>query len=252
MNDLISIITPNFNNNAFIDRAYQSIKAQTHTNWEWIVIDDFSEDRGQQIQELSKTDPRIKLICLSYNQGASVARNTGLDAAQGSFIAFLDMDDYWLPEKLETSLNFMKKESKHFVYSDYRKWLTTTKETSVPIIAPRKVTYSDLLKTCSICTSTVVISRGVIGNTRMSPQLRQGQDYFFWLQILARIDGAWKFTNRPMTLYTTGHVSLSSNKLRKALGQWKIYRDFLKLGIIPSFYYFIFYAINGYLKYRKF
>lgn len=252
MNDLVSIITPNFNNNPFVRRAYESIKAQTHSNWEWIVVDDCSKDNGESIRELQSEDSRIKLICLSSNQGAAIARNIGIDEAKGNYIAFLDMDDCWLPEKLKESLEFMERESKHFVYSDYRKYMTTTGEISVPIKAPAHVTYADLLKTCSICTSTVVISKGVIGNTRMSPNLRQGQDYLFWLQILARLDGAWKFSEKPLTLYSIGHISLSSNKLRKAKGQWFIYRNHLKLSMLQSLYYFTLYAFHGYLKYRKF
>jgi len=252
MNDLVSIITPNLNGEHFVERAYQSISSQTHTNWEWIVIDDFSLDQGERVAKLQSQDPRVKLIKLSINQGASVARNTGLDNAIGNYIAFLDMDDYWLPEKLEDCLTFMKRESVNFVYTNYRKYLTTTQQLSVPIQTPKKVTYTDLLKTCSICTSTVVISKGLIGNTRMAVSLRRGQDYFFWLQILARMDGAWRCTEKPMTLYSIGHLSLSSNKLRKALGQWKIYREYLKLGLLPSLYYFMNYAYHGYLKYKKF
>lgn len=252
MTDLVSIITPNFNNNAFIHRAFESIRSQTHTNWEWLVVDDCSDDRGQSIKELAQSDNRIKLICHETNQGAAVARNTALDAAQGSFIAFLDMDDFWLPQKLELSLEFMKKQSKHFVYSDYQKYKTSTKEVSIPITAPDKITYADLLKTCSICTSTVVMKKEVIGNIRMSPTLRQGQDYVFWLQVLSKLDGAWKFSYEPLTLYSVGHVSLSSNKFKKAKGQWNIYRQSLGFGPLRSIYYFSFYAVNGYLKFRKF
>jgi teichuronic acid biosynthesis glycosyltransferase TuaG len=252
MNNLISIITPNFNGGHFIHRAYKSICSQTHSNWEWIVVDDFSNDNAIILESLMSEDHRIKLIKLDSNKGAATARNTGLDNATGNYIAFLDMDDFWLPEKLEVSLEFMTREGVNFVYSNYRKYLTTSGEISVPIIAPKKITYADLLKTCSICTSTVVISKGLIGDTRMSPRLRQGQDYVFWLQILARVDGARRCSEKSLTLYSIGHVSLSSNKLKKAIGQWSIYREHLKLGILPSAYYFVNYAYHGYLKYRKF
>jgi teichuronic acid biosynthesis glycosyltransferase TuaG len=252
MNNLVSIITPNYNSNEFIFRAYDSILSQTHQNWEWIVVDDYSDDRGERIVNLQNKDSRIKVIQFEKNQGAAAARNAGLDLAKGNYVAFLDMDDYWVPEKLEESLKFMEENNVNFVFSNYRKYQTSTKVISCVIEGPAKVTYADLLKTCSICTSTVVIAKGLIGNTRMSSNLKRGQDYFFWLQILARIEGAWRCGEKALTLYSIGHESLSSNKLKKAVSQWDIYRNHIKLGVLPSIFYFAHYAYFGYKKYRTF
>ncbi len=252
MNNLVSIITPNYNSNEFILRAYNCILSQTHMNWEWIVIDDCSDDKGAFLETLEKSDSRVKLIKFDQNRGAAAARNAGIDAAKGNFIAFLDMDDFWIPEKLEESLGFMTQHNVHFVFSNYKKFQTTTSRTSCTIKGPTRVTYSDLLKTCSICSSTVVISRGLIGDTRMSTSLKRGQDYFFWLQILAITEGAWRCGEKALTLYSIGHESLSSNKLKKAVSQWGIYRNHIKLGLLPSLFYFFHYAYHGYVKYRKF
>src|SRR5690554_2489854 len=107
----VSIITPNFNSSKYIESTYQSIKVQSYSNWEWIVVDDCSSDSSWDIlTKISDKDRRVRVFKNEVNSGASVARNKGLDNSEGDFIAFLDIDDEWLPSKLEIQLDFMERE----------------------------------------------------------------------------------------------------------------------------------------------
>ncbi|WPU65846.1 glycosyltransferase family 2 protein [Peredibacter starrii] len=252
MNPRVSIITPVFNGQNFINDAYQSLKLQTLTDWEWILIDDSSTDSSREtLITLSKDDSRIKPIYLDKNQGAAVARNAGLDLARGMFIAFLDVDDLWEPKKLETSKDFLEKNQVDFIYTNYRK-ISDNKIGGKVIKTPKQITLKDILKTCHICTSTVMIRREVLGSLRMVPSLKRGQDYVFWIHLLKRIKVAYRASEDSLTNYKIGHISLSSNKFKKALSQWSIYRNYLGMGRIEALYYFLFYATNGIVKYRKF
>ncbi len=119
-NELVSILTPSFNSAPFIAAAIASVQAQTHTDWELIIIDDASSDETVAIvKALAQNDSRIQCIALPKNQGTGVARNTGLQVAKGRYIAFLDADDLWKPNKLATQIEFMKKQQLAFTYSFY-------------------------------------------------------------------------------------------------------------------------------------
>src|SRR5687768_7890706 len=104
----VSIITPVYNANRYIDNTYKSVSAQTHTDWEWLIIDDRStDDSWKKISDIQKIDKRIKVFQNATNSGPSHSRNVGLENASGEYISFLDADDEWLPEKLSTQLSFM-------------------------------------------------------------------------------------------------------------------------------------------------
>lgn len=106
---LVSIVTPSYNASSFIKETIQSVQSQTYKNWEMIIIDDVSKDNTcELIKEEIKKDNRIRLIELQENGGAAIARNTGINNAKAKYVAFLDSDDLWLPEKLEKQLAFMQ------------------------------------------------------------------------------------------------------------------------------------------------
>ncbi len=109
MNSLVSIITPSYNSEKFINECVESVIAQTYTNWELIIVDDYSQDNSKKkILLLSENDSRIKVVFLDENIGASGARNIALQKAKGKYIAFLDSDDLWEPQKLEKQLSFIE------------------------------------------------------------------------------------------------------------------------------------------------
>ena len=120
MNNLVSIITPSYNSEEFITNTILSVKAQTYENWEMIIVDDVSSDNSLKIiNSFIKNDKRIKLYELSENSGAGIARNKAIQLSKGDFIAFLDSDDLWIPNKLELQINFMIDNNYNFTHTYY-------------------------------------------------------------------------------------------------------------------------------------
>ena len=156
---LVSIITPSYKSEKFISQTIESVLGQTYQNWEIIIVDDVSPDNSNKIiEEYSKKDSRIKLIKLEKNSGAAVARNIAIEESKGRYIAFLDADDIWKPEKLEKQIEFMRKNNYAFTYTAYEK----VDENGVvfgKIGVPLKVSYNQLLRTCVIGCLTAVYDR---------------------------------------------------------------------------------------------
>lgn len=248
MNDLVSVIMPSYGSEKFISKSIDSVLLQTYDNWELIIIDDCSPDESNKIikEYLSKYS-RIKFVKLEKNSGAAVARNKGIEIAKGRFIAFLDSDDLWLPEKLEKQISFMKDNDLAFTYSSYMLVDEMDKNIGKFIIKP-KISYSSMLKTCSVGCLTAIYDSDKLEKVYM-PLILKRQDYGTWLKILKNIKTA-KGILEPLAIYRIRSNSLSSNKLKASVYQWKIYREVEKLDVFRSLYYFINYAINGFLKYR--
>ncbi|AZV47316.1 glycosyl transferase [Nautilia sp. PV-1] len=246
-NDLVSIITPSYNSEKFIAKTIESIINQTCENWEMIIVDDCSPDNSNEIIEnYMQKEKRIKLIKLKKNSGPAIARNMAIEQAKGRFIAFLDADDIWLPEKLEKQLLFMKENDLSFTYSAYR--LIDEEDNDLGVfIPPVLADYSSLLKTNFIGCLTAIYDTNKIGKMYM-PNILKRQDYGLWLKILKQIKST-KGITEPLAIYRIRKNSVSSNKLKAAMYQWKIYREVEKLNIFQSMYYFMNYAYYGLKKY---
>ena len=120
MNALVSIITPSYNSAKFIAETIQSVQNQTYKNWEMIIVDDGSSDETESVVlSIIQNDNRIQFYKLTQNSGPAVARNTGIEKAKGNYIAFLDSDDLWKPQKLEKQLLFMEEENLPMTFSFY-------------------------------------------------------------------------------------------------------------------------------------
>ena len=120
MNDLISIIMPSYNTERYIGDSIRSVLAQTYSDWELIIVDDCSTDRTDDIVGGFLHDTRIRYIKNEKNSGAAMSRNRALREARGRWIAFLDSDDLWLPDKLEHQVDFMEQHGYSFSYTKYR------------------------------------------------------------------------------------------------------------------------------------
>jgi glycosyltransferase involved in cell wall biosynthesis len=247
-NYLVSIITPSYKSEKFISQTIESVINQTYKSWEMIIIDDCSPDNSNEIIEsYYKKDKRIKLLKLKKNSGPAIARNRGIQEAKGRYIAFLDADDLWKHDKLEKQLIFMFENNLAFTYSSYDlidekgRFLGTfkTKET---------ISYKSMLKTCSVGCLTAIYDTNVLGKIYM-PNIIKRQDYGLWLKIL-KIVGETKGIKEPLAFYRIRKNSVSSNKIKAAKYQWKIYRDVENLNLFKSFYYFIHYAYYGLKKYK--
>ncbi len=245
---MVSIITPSHNASEFISQSIESVINQSYKDWEMIIVDDCSDDNSVEvIRGYYDRDNRIKLIQLETNSGAGVARNRAIAEASGDMIAFLDADDIWMPQKLEKQLEFMKKHNLAFTYSSYEV-IDEENNNLTTFYTQESVDYDSLLKTCSIGCLTAIYDVTKVGKVYM-PDMRRRQDYALWLDIFKKIDGA-KGLVEPLAYYRVGHTSISSNKFKTALWQWKTYREIERLSLPKSLYYFAHYIYYGFRKYR--
>jgi len=248
MHSLVSIIMPCYNAEKFIVEAIESVIAQSYANWELIVVNDASTDESQTyIDTYSKKDARISSLQNPTNLGVAHSRNIALHKAKGDYIAFLDSDDVWLPQKLELQLTLMQEEDIALCYSAYHT-IDTNGEKRSTFHVPTQLNYADMLKTSYIGTLTTMYNAKILGKVYLSDMGHE--DYVMKLAILKCIPYA-KGINTPLAKYRVQENSLSSNKLKAALWQWHIYRKIEKLSFWKSCYYFVQYAYCGVRKYRS-
>lgn len=243
---LVSIITPSYNSSEFISNTINSVLSQTFQNWELIIIDDCSQDNSiQVITKWCETDNRIQLIQLTENSGAAVARNKGIEVAGGRYIAFLDSDDIWLPNKLEKQLKFMQDNQYSFTFTAYNK--VDSKGRSLGELGvPQRIKYEDLLKKCEIGCLTAMYDTKKLGKVYM-PLIRKRQDLGLWLKLLKQTEYAFGL-NQVLASYTVRNDSISSDKRKAAIYTWKLYREVEALPLYKAAYYFSHYAVNGVLR----
>jgi len=245
--DLVSIITPAYQCEIVIDQTIQSVLAQTHSNWEMLIAEDCSTDNTQaMIDGWTKVDSRIKLIKMPKNGGPAMARNAALQRAQGRWIAFLDSDDLWLPQKLESCLGFARANDAAFVYTGFRRIPSAGGKLGRYISVPATLNYRQLLGNTAIATSTVMLDTARTGQIRMRKTYYD--DFDCWLQILKKGITAHGL-NADLMWYRMREKSVSRNKGKSALKVWRAYRDLEGLSIPLSVWYFIQYSVRGILKY---
>ena len=244
---LVSIITPSYNSEKFISETIKSVLNQTYKNWEMLITDDGSTDNSIEIiRILSEKDPRIKLFSIK-NSGPAVARNNSIKHAKGSYLAFLDSDDLWMPEFLSTSISHILK-SEGFVFSSYKRCNEITlKEQYKDFIVPKKVTYMDILKTNSISCLTAFIDIEKLGKEYM-PEVLYRQDMGLWLKYLKKINYA-EGIEETLAIYRIRNNSHSRNKKKLLKPQWCFYRHVENLSFITSIYLMIVWAYRGFKKY---
>ncbi|MCK4293064.1 MAG: glycosyltransferase family 2 protein [Planctomycetes bacterium] len=245
----VSVITPAFNSAPFIKDTIESVRAQTYKNWEMIVVDDASKDSTCQIiEQWARKDERISLLRLSQNKGPAESRNSGIKAAKGRYIAFLDSDDIWLPDKLSLQIKFMQKHKCALSYTAYRKIDKDGNPISNTIKVPEIVTYKKLLSSNFIACLTAMYDSKILGKVYM-PDILKRQDYCLWLKILKMGYEAYGL-NECLSLYRVRSNSVSRNKIKAASYQWEIYRELEKLPLRKSISCFVKYAYFGYKKSR--
>lgn len=244
---LVSIITPVYNAELYIEKTIKSVISQTYSNWELIIVDDCSTDNTMKIVEkYCKIDDRIKLIRHQQNQGVAITRNTALAEAKGQYIAFLDGDDMWLPKKLEKQLSFMENNDYVFTYTAYQKYYSESNEKGKIIKVPAKMTYKSILYNTAIACLTVMVNREIVGNFEM-PLLNHSEDQCAWQSILKKGYVGYGL-NENLALYRVSSNSLTANKMEAAKRQWYVYRNHHKLSVFNSSICFVCYAIHAIIK----
>ena len=231
---------PLYNSAPYMRQSIGSVMGQTVPDWELILIDDCSSDASPAIaREIAATDSRIRTIALPENRGGGEARNAGIAAAEGRYIAFLDSDDLWDGRKLEIQLMEMQEKQALLSYTDFDV-ITADGTLASNRRTPPKIGYRNLLKNNVIGCSTAIYDSGQLGK-RYFPTIRRRQDLGLWLSILREVEYGYR-CGPVLTHYRMHPGSLSADKLKSAQFTWRLYRDIEKLSLPVASYYFLNYA----------
>lgn len=242
----VSIITPLYNSEEFIEETIKSVLNQTYKNWDMIITDDNSTDRGLEIvKKYSQKDSRIKYMKLEKNSGAAVCRNLSIKEARGKYIAFLDSDDVWKNDKLEKQIEFMEKNNYYFTFSKYQQMFENGTKTNKFISAPKTIDYRKALLYNPVGCLTAVYNQEKLGKVYM-PLIRKRQDYGLWLKILKKTKGYGLDEN--LAYYRLRESSMSANKLEMIKWHWILYRNIEKMSVLSSMKYIIIYVFVKILK----
>lgn len=244
---LVSVITPAYNAEKFIAETIESVRAQTYAQWEHlIVIDKNSRDRTEQIvAELAKKDPRIKCVTEHVSTGCWQNRNVGLQMAKGEFVAFLDADDKFHPQKLEKQVKFMQGKPCDFSFTEYTRFSEDGQKMGRTLFVPSEVQYKELIKNNVIGCLTVMLRRNLFSKVRF--QAAGWEDHSMWLELLRQGHRAFGI-HEPLSFYRMVSSSRSNNKFYSASLYWGTLRQVEKLPLVTSLYYFSHYAITGLMK----
>ncbi len=220
----ISIITPVYNSEKFIENTLNSIINQTYKNWELLLIDDCSSDQSVTIiNHYIKDNPNIKLIKNTINEGAAVSRNKGIMMAQGDYIAFLDADDIWKPEKLEKQLEYMQKQNCDVCFSSYELIDEEGNKLNKKVKALPVLSYKKLLKSNYVGNLTGIYNAKTLGKIT-SPNLRKRQDWLIWLNALKASGKPAHGIQEPLAYYRIREDSMSSNKFNLLKYNYRVYK----------------------------
>ncbi len=245
---LVSVIMPAYNAGAYIEEAIRSVMAQTEKNWELLVLDDGSSDHTcAVVGKLAAEDHRVKLLKNPQNLGAARTRNRGFDLCKGQFVALLDSDDVWKPEKLEMQLRLLAETGADFTYCSYAIMDEQGAKAKQDYLVPAQVSFDSLLRENCIGCSTVMLKRELVEAHRFTPDFYH-EDYVLWLELTKE---GFRGVGCTEVLVSWRYIatSRSFDKKKAAQNRWRIYRDYLKLPLWKSIGAFAGYALNGLKKY---
>lgn len=244
----ISIITPCHNAARYIGQTIESVLQQNYTNWEMLISDDgSSDDTIRIVSEYAQKDSRIKLFQLDGQSGSPAApRNNGLEHATGKYVAFLDSDDVWLPEKLSEQVAFAEANDYPIVYSYYEKMSHSGARSSRIIMTDASYGYDKIVQTDGVPWLTLLVRRDCIGDLRFVKA--EKEDYIFLINFLKKGYTAYN-TCRVHALYRETIGSRSGNKLKMLMSQWRVIRRYADLSIPKALGCMFVYAFHGLRKY---
>lgn len=247
---LVSVIMPAYNAQRDIEEAIRSVMAQTVTDWELLVMDDGSSDATAQIvQGLAREDDRIQYHRSPKNIGCAGVRNLGFDRCQGEYVALLDSDDVWLPEKLEKQLTLAQRTGAGLLYTSYGIMDVDGAQSRADYLVPETVDFKALLAENVIGCSTVMLSGRLVKKFHFETNFYH-EDYALWLALL-RSGVKAAGCREVLVRWRYAANSRSFNKMQSAKNRWKIYRQYLKLPLGKSVWYFANYVAASLKKYGK-
>lgn len=240
----VSVIIPTYNSEKYLEKTVSSVLAQTYKDIEIVLVDDCSKDSTREvIERISRVDKRVKFIFQKKNGGAAVARNTGINYAEGRYIAFLDSDDTWEPNKIEKQIAILN-EGKPFVFCAYDTVDENGTQIKGKIKIKETVSYRDLMTKTYISTPTVIYDRFFYRDVEM-PLRRTGQDYAFWLVLLKMSDAVG--IDEPLVHVTRRGGSLSKNKLQSLRDVYEVQTRYEGISKAKAGYHtirYLFYALK--------
>lgn len=249
---LVSIIMPYYNAAEYIRETVEAIMAQTYKEWELIIVDDCSPapETPGVLKKISALDERIKVLKTEKNGGAGLARNVGIEAAKGDYLAFCDSDDWWYPTKLDEQMKFMQDNNYPFTctwYEDANEKL----ESYYTMKQSPKQNYQSMISGCNVGTPGVMIDLKALGKKYM-PALRRAEDWGLWMMYLKETDFLYTY---PKALWKYRHIpgSETSNKWKQMKAVVTMYQQVLGMNILKAWFVglFIFLPNNILKKLRK-
>lgn len=232
----------------YVHKAIKSVLEQTYKKFELIIIfDDEKKNDLNFIKLITKNKKKIKIIINKKNIGAGASRNKGIKKAKGKYIAFIDSDDFWKPNKLEKQIKFIKSNKYKFIFSSY---LIKDKNKLKIHYAKKKLNYNDLLKSCDIGLSTVMIEKRILPKN-VFPKLNTKEDYVAWLKISKKKITAYGQKN-VFVIWNKTKNSLSKPLMRKLIDAFKVYYSYEKLSLITSLIFVLRLSLNYLIKNVKY
>ena len=253
MSDLVSIIMPSYKTEEYIGESIRSVLGQTYENWELIIVDDCSPDNTDAAVAPFFSDRRIRYLKNEQNSGAAVSRNRALREAKGRWIAFLDSDDLWKPEKLEKQIRFMETNGYSFSYTGYCEIDLQGQETGVHYSGPKQITKHGMFRYCWPGCLTVMYDRDKIGLIQIA-DIKKNNDYAMWLKACRKAD--CYLLDEELAMYRRGRTgSISTHSIRTMIGwHYKLFHEAEGMNAVSSGFCTMRNMAFGYYKkmrYRK-
>ena len=253
MSDLVSIIMPSYNTGIFVAQSIKSVLAQSYEDWELVIVDDCSSDNTDAVVRPFLVDKRIRYLKNEKNSGAAVSRNRALREAKGRWIAFLDSDDLWMPEKLEKQILFMESHGYSFSYTNYEEIDIDGNKTGVKVTGPKKITKAGMFNYCWLGCLTAMYDASKVGVIQIE-DIKKNNDYAMWLKICRNAD--CYLLDEDLALYRRGRAGSVSSHSIKTMIVWhyRLFREAEKESRVVSLantarnMFFGLYKKNKYVK----
>ena len=241
--DLVSIIIPYYKKKKYILKTINSILNQSYNHFEIIIVyDDENLSDLDYLKKLFKLEKKIKIIKNLKTIGAGFSRNKGIENAKGEFVAFIDADDIWKKHKLKNQINFMKKKKLKFSHTSYE-IIDENDKILGKRISRDFEKVDDLIKSCDIGLSTVILEKEIIDDQTKFPNLKTKEDFVLWLKILQKNILIRSF-NETLTSWRKTDNSLSSSVIQKLIDAFKVYNYYMKFNLVKSSYYVLCLSFN--------
>ena len=232
MCELVSIIMPSYNTGRFIKETIESVLAQSYPTWELIIVDDCSTDNTDEVVNQYLADERIRYIKNDTNSGAAVSRNRALREAKGKWIAFLDSDDLWEPEKLQKQISFMRDNGYHFSYTNYIEIDEESKVNGKSVTGPKRISKHGMYNYCWMGCLTVMYDADTVGLIQIA-DIKKNNDYAMWLKVCKKAN--CYLLDESLARYRKRSGSISNHGYMKLIKwHYKLYREAEKKNVVVS------------------